>query len=65
MPSVKILFVCLGNICRSPLAEAIFVDKIARKNLTDQFEVDPVARQTITSVTSQTRDPSRQHTKTE
>ena len=40
MPSVKILFVCLGNICRSPLAEAIFVDKIARKNLTDQFEVD-------------------------
>ena len=31
----KILFVCLGNICRSPLAEAIFWHKVKAKGLTD------------------------------
>lgn len=29
----KILFVCLGNICRSPLAEAIFNHKVTNKGL--------------------------------
>ena len=36
---MKILFVCLGNICRSPLAEALFVHKARQKGLADQFEV--------------------------
>lgn len=40
MTKVKILFVCLGNICRSPLAEAIFRHKIREKNLQDRVEVD-------------------------
>lgn len=31
MKKIKILFVCLGNICRSPLAEAIFAHKIREK----------------------------------
>lgn len=35
----KVLFVCLGNICRSPLAEAIFKKKINEKRLTQYFEV--------------------------
>ena len=35
---MNILFVCLGNICRSPLAKAIMADKIRKKNL--QAEVD-------------------------
>ncbi len=30
---MKILMVCLGNICRSPLAEGILQDKIAKRNL--------------------------------
>lgn len=36
----RILFVCLGNICRSPLAEAIFKHKIDKLGLIDKFHVD-------------------------
>lgn len=36
----KIVFVCLGNICRSPLAEAIFIDKVKAKKIAHYFEVD-------------------------
>ena len=35
---MKILFVCLGNICRSPLAEGIFADKAKKLGL--KVEVD-------------------------
>ena len=31
---MKILMVCLGNICRSPLAEGILRNKIPNKNVT-------------------------------
>lgn len=37
---VKVLFVCLGNICRSPLAEAAFSEKLKKKNLSDYISVD-------------------------
>ena len=36
----KILFVCLGNICRSPAAEAVFWHQVTNKGLNDCFEVD-------------------------
>lgn len=36
----KILFVCLGNICRSPTAEGIFLNKLKQKGLSKQIEVD-------------------------
>ena len=36
----KILFVCLGNICRSPAAEAIFKRKIKDRDLENLFVVD-------------------------
>ena len=36
----KILFVCLGNICRSPAAEGIFKKKIKDRNLEKLFIVD-------------------------
>ena len=35
-----VLFVCLGNICRSPAAEAIFIDLINRKGLSESYLVD-------------------------
>ena len=37
---VRILFVCLGNICRSPMAEAITVHRVRELGLEDQIEVD-------------------------
>ena len=40
MAKLKILFVCTGNICRSPLAEGVFLDYISTNNLQHKFEVD-------------------------
>jgi low molecular weight protein-tyrosine phosphatase len=37
---MRLLFVCSGNICRSPLAEALFVHAAREAGLADQFEVD-------------------------
>ena len=36
----KILFVCLGNICRSPLGEGLMKHKIEERGLKNRFEVD-------------------------
>jgi Protein-tyrosine-phosphatase len=35
----KIIFVCLGNICRSPMAEMMMKHLIEEKNLSDQITV--------------------------
>ncbi len=36
----KVLFVCLGNICRSPSAEAIFRHLVEQRGLEDNFDID-------------------------
>ena len=36
----SVLFVCMGNICRSPLAEGIFVHMADERDVLDRFEVD-------------------------
>ena len=38
--SPRILFVCLGNICRSPAAEGVFLHRLAAEGLEDRFVVD-------------------------
>lgn len=38
--TVRVLFVCLGNICRSPMAEAIFQQLVNEAGLSEQIELD-------------------------
>jgi protein-tyrosine phosphatase len=37
---VKILFVCMGNICRSPTAEGVFRHLLEERGLTEEIEID-------------------------
>ncbi len=37
---IKVLFVCLGNICRSPMAQAIFAHEVAQRGLQSQVSCD-------------------------
>ena len=37
---IKVLFVCLGNICRSPMAEFLFKDMVNKKGLRDEFIIE-------------------------
>ncbi len=36
---INVLFVCMGNICRSPMAEAVFRDLVKQQQLIDHFEI--------------------------
>jgi protein-tyrosine phosphatase len=38
--SINVVFVCLGNICRSPMAEAIFQQMVNEAGLADSIEID-------------------------
>lgn len=40
MKRVSILFVCMGNICRSPLAEGVFAHIASKSGLADRFNID-------------------------
>ena len=40
MTTTRVLFVCLGNICRSPAAEGVFVHQLAQQGLSEHFVVD-------------------------
>ena len=40
MRQIKVLFVCMGNICRSPTAEGVFLHLLKQKDSLNHFEVD-------------------------
>ena len=42
----KILFICHGNICRSPMAEFVFKDMVKKAGLEDFFEIASAATST-------------------
>ena len=39
----KILFICHGNICRSPMAQSVMTHLVAQVGLSDQFQIDSAA----------------------
>ena len=43
---IKVIFVCHGNICRSPMAEMILKDMVRRRGLADCFEIASCATST-------------------
>ena len=57
---IRVLFVCLGNICRSPLAEAVFRHQVRERGLEDRFEIDSAG----TSGYHQGAPPDRRSTET-
>lgn len=38
--TISVLFVCTGNICRSPTAEGVFRDRVMKAGLQDRFLID-------------------------
>ncbi len=43
---IKILFVCHGNICRSPMAEFVMKDMVKKRGLSNKFEIASAATST-------------------
>ena len=43
---IKILFVCHGNICRSPMAEFVFKDMVKKAGISDSFYIASAATST-------------------
>jgi protein-tyrosine phosphatase len=37
---ISVLFVCMGNICRSPTAEIVFASLVEKAGLSEQFQID-------------------------
>ena len=43
---IRILFVCLGNICRSPMCESVLTRMVRERGLAASFEIDSAATST-------------------
>ena len=69
--SAKVLFVCLGNICRSPTAQGVFEQRVREAGLSDRILIDSAATgafhvgnppdpRTVTAAASRGYDLSKQ-----
>lgn len=43
---VRVLFICHGNICRSPMCESVFTHMVKEAGLADRFLIDSAATST-------------------
>jgi protein-tyrosine phosphatase len=43
---IRVLFICHGNICRSPMAEFVLKDMVKKRGIADQFEIASAATST-------------------
>ena len=43
---IKVLFICHGNICRSPMAEFLFKDMVKKRGIAEQFYIASAATST-------------------
>ena len=43
---IRVMFVCLGNICRSPMAECVLKDMVAKRGLSHRFVIESSATST-------------------
>lgn len=47
---IKVLFVCLGNICRSPMAQFVFKYMVEERGLADKFEIESAATESYNEI---------------
>ena len=47
MPKVRVLFVCSGNTCRSPMAEGVLRHRLAERGLAARFEADSAGLEAV------------------
>ena len=59
MSKIKVLFVCMGNICRSPTAEGVFAKRLHEEGLDDVIEIDSAG--THAYHVGEAPDPRAQH----
>lgn len=48
---IKVLFVCFGNTCRSPMALAVFNNLLKQQDLENKFEIDSAGTSDIIALT--------------
>ena len=52
----RILFICLGNICRSPMAEFVMKDLVEKAGIAEKFEIASAATSAARQLTRQDYD---------